>query len=55
MKQFLTMPAAIALSLVLANPTMTVRAQTTPTPPQSEQDHSAHHPGGGQTSAPTAA
>jgi hypothetical protein len=38
MKQSLTMPLAVALSVLLSAPMTSIRAQTTPATPQSEQD-----------------
>ncbi len=44
MKQSLVIPAIIALSVGFTVPAVSLRAQPAASPPQSEQDHSAHHP-----------
>lgn len=54
MRSSLTVPAAMPLSLLLTAPATSVWAQTAPVVPQPEQNHSAHHPSGDQSVAPTA-
>jgi hypothetical protein len=55
MKQLLTIPAAVALSIVLAAPATRVLAQAAPVAQQSERDHAGHHSDGGQAAAPAPA
>lgn len=53
MRPSLSIPAAISLSLLLTAPATSVWAQTAPAIPHSEQDQSAHHPGGDQGAVQT--